>query len=148
MHTEGVVAQRRATDPRRKIGHCLSIIMWDAHCKRLDAALMKQGALIYVLNTPKAKTLRRSNRCALGVHREIYYCVERRVESLAVCMPHMVNQCANFYAKDLTLNAERQRLRCAWALGIIANILLYAHRERTALRGAYRDAFGVQRALT
>ena len=28
----------------------------------------------------------------------------------------MDTQCANFYAKDLSLNAERQRIRCAWAL--------------------------------
>ena len=34
----------------------------------------------------------------------------------AVCMPHMDKQCANLYAKDMSLNAERQRLRCAWAL--------------------------------
>ena len=42
--------------------------------------------------------------------------LESRVESLAVCMPHMEKLLANFYAKDLTLNAGRRRLRCAWAL--------------------------------
>ena len=42
--------------------------------------------------------------------------LERRVESLAVCMPQLNNTCANFYAKDLTLNPGRQRLRCAWAI--------------------------------
>ena len=42
--------------------------------------------------------------------------LERRVESLAVCMPQLNNTCANLYAKDLTLNAGRQRLRCAWAI--------------------------------
>ena len=31
-------------------------------------------------------------------------------------MPQLNNTCANFYAKDLTLNAGRQRLRCAWAI--------------------------------
>ena len=40
----------------------------------------------------------------------------RRVKSLVVSMPHRDKQCANFYVKDLTLNAERQRLRCAYAL--------------------------------
>ena len=38
---------------------------------------------------------------------------ERRIESLAVCMAHMDKRCSNFYAKDLSLNAARQRLRCA-----------------------------------
>ena len=41
---------------------------------------------------------------------------ERRVKSLVVCMPYMDKQCAYFHAKDLSLNAEQQRLRCAWAL--------------------------------
>ena len=53
--------------------------------------------------------------------RDVY--LERRVESLAVCMPHMDNKCANFYAKDLTLNAERQRLLCAWALTVMPDCL-------------------------
>ena len=34
----------------------------------------------------------------------------------SVCMPQLNNTCANFYAKYLTLNAGRQRLRCAWAI--------------------------------
>ena len=42
--------------------------------------------------------------------------LERRVKSLAVCMPHMDKQLAKFYTKNLTFDAERQRLRCAWAL--------------------------------
>ena len=43
---------------------------------------------------------------------------ERRVESLAACMEHMDKQRADFYAKDLTLNAKRQRLWCTWALTV------------------------------
>ena len=48
--------------------------------------------------------------------------LERRVESLAVCMPHMDEKCTNFYAKGLTLNAERQRLRCAWAFRVYSDL--------------------------
>ena len=50
-----------------------------------------------------------ANILAHVLNRRVVY-LERRVESLAVCMPHMDNKCDNFYAKDLTLNAERQRL--------------------------------------
>ena len=76
-----------------------------------------------------SKSLR--SRCALEqyanilahvLNRRVVY-LERRVESLAVCMPHMDNKCANFYAKDLTLNAERQRLLCAWALTVMPDCL-------------------------
>ena len=56
------------------------------------------------------------------LNRRVVY-LERRVESLAVCMPHMDNKCANFYSKDLTLNAERQRLLCAWALTVMPDCL-------------------------
>ena len=35
---------------------------------------------------------------------------------LQLCIPHIDKQWANFYAKDLSLNAERQRLRYAWVI--------------------------------
>ena len=41
---------------------------------------------------------------------------ERCSESLAVCMSHMDKLCSNFYAKDLSHDVKRKRLRCAWAL--------------------------------
>ena len=63
-----------------------------------------------------------ANILAHVLNRRVLY-LERRVESLAVCMPHMDNKCANFYAKDLTLNAERQRLLCAWALTVMPDCL-------------------------
>ena len=34
--------------------------------------LRHKNGLINALNTPKASNLRRTNRCALGVHRAIY----------------------------------------------------------------------------
>ena len=51
------------------------------------------------------------------------YNLARRVSlaprrSLAVCMPHMDKQCASFYVKDMSLNAEQQHFRCAWALDV------------------------------
>ena len=65
--------------------------------------------------TPKASHLRHANRDAPG-SKPARHVPERRVGSLALCLPHIDKQCANFYAKDLPLNAERQRIRCAWAL--------------------------------
>ena len=56
-----------------------------------------------------------SNILAQVLNQSVVY-LERRVESLAVCMPHLNNTCANCYVKYLTLNAGRQRFRCAWAL--------------------------------
>ena len=41
---------------------------------------------------------------------------ELRIGLLAVCMPHMDKQCSNFNTNDLSLDTERQRIRCAWAL--------------------------------
>ena len=41
---------------------------------------------------------------------------KRSVKSLAMCMPNIDKQFANSYAKELSLDAERQRIRCAWAL--------------------------------
>ena len=51
-------------------------------------------------------------------------CLERCVESLAVCMPHtlMDKQCSNFNTRDLSLNGERQRVRCAWAFTVVCYI--------------------------
>ena len=46
-------------------------------------------------------------------HRAVF--PERRVVSLAVCVPHMDKQFSNFYANDLSLDAERHRVRCTWA---------------------------------
>ena len=63
-----------------------------------------------------------ANILAHVLNRRVVY-LERRIESLAVCMPHMDNKCADFYAKDLTLNAERQRLLCAWALTVMPECL-------------------------
>ena len=74
----------------------------------------------------KHRRIYAAQNAALSVCIEQYICVvylERRVESLAVCMPHMDNKCANFYAKDLMLNAGRQRLRCAWALTVMPDCL-------------------------
>ena len=62
------------------------------------------------------------NILAHVLNRRVVY-LERRIESLAVCMPHMDNKYADFYAKDLTLNAERQRLLCAWALTVMPECL-------------------------
>ena len=55
---------------------------------------------------------------------------ERGVESLAVCMPQMDKQCANFYVMDLSLNAERQSLGCAWAF--TKNHLVYMCSKTSA----------------
>ena len=63
-----------------------------------------------------------ANILAHVVNRRVVY-LERRIESLAVCMPHMDNKCADFNAKDLTLNAERQRILCAWALTVMPECL-------------------------
>ena len=41
-------------------------------------------------------------------------CIERRVESLAVCMPRMDKQCSHFYDKVVSFDAERQRVRYSW----------------------------------
>ena len=107
------------SQPKRDPGPC-SIVMADffiLNLLRLDAHTLVPSA------HRRRRVLRRANLNALGVHRAIYHHVlkqrivfpERRVESLAVCMPHMDKQCSNYNAKQLSLNAERRRLRCAGA---------------------------------
>ena len=72
------------------------------------------------LKSPRARCAQ-SNILAQVLNQCVVY-LERRVEPLAVCMPQLNNTCAYFYAKDLTLNAGRQRLRCAWAITYLTQL--------------------------
>ena len=49
--------------------------------------------------------------------------IECRVESLVVYMPHIDKECSNFYDKDMSLDAERHRVWCAWASFIFAQFV-------------------------
>ena len=60
---------------------------------------------------------------------------EHHVESLAVCMPHMDKQCFNSKANHLSLDAERQRVQCAWALNVHSD-----WTRRRQFDGAKHDA--------
>ena len=73
-----------------------------------------EGVAFASRKSPRARCAK-SNILAQVLNRGVVY-LERRVASLAVCMSQLKNTCADFYAKDLTLNAGRQRLRCAWAI--------------------------------
>ena len=73
-----------------------------------------EGVAFARRKTPRARCAK-SNILAQVLNQSVVY-LERRVESLAACMPQLNNTCANFYAKDLTLNAGQQCLRCAWAI--------------------------------
>ena len=73
-----------------------------------------KGVAFAPRKSPRARCVK-SNILVQVLNQSVVY-LERRVGSLAVCMPQLNNTCANFYAKDLTLNAGRQRLRCAWAI--------------------------------
>ena len=88
-----------------------------------------EGVAFAPRKSPRARCAK-SNILAQILNHIVVY-LERRVESLAVCMPQLNNTCANFYAKDLTLNAGR-RFRCAWAITQKDDIHLkvYAHRMR------------------
>ena len=76
-----------------------------------------EGVAFSPRKSPRARYAK-SNILAQVLNQSVMY-LKRRVESLAVCMPQLNNTCANIYAKDLTLNAGRQRLRCAWAISFM-----------------------------
>ena len=73
-----------------------------------------EGVAFALRKSPCAQCAK-SNILAQVLNQSVVY-LERRVESLAVSMPQLNNTCTNFYAKYLTLNAGRQRLRCAWVI--------------------------------
>ena len=86
-----------------------------------------EGVAFVPRKSPRARCAK-SNILAQVLNQSVVH-LERRVESLAVCMPQLNNTCANLYAKDLTLSAERQRPRCAWAItamhtGVITRLFI------------------------
>ena len=59
-----------------------------------------EGVAFAPRKSPRARCAK-SNILAQILNQSVVY-LERRVESLAVCMPQLNNTCASFYAKDLT----------------------------------------------
>ena len=84
----------------------------------VDCWVKAEGVMHAQRKSPRARYAK-SNILAQVLNQSVVY-LERRVESLAMCMPQLNNTCANFYANDLTLNAGRQRLRSAWAIIVIS----------------------------
>ena len=134
MHTKGVVARRRATDPWRKNENTVfPYVTCTLQATRHRAKAILRTALEHVLIHCSMHT---ENVAICAAQIRHFRCAE----SLAVCMSHMYKQCSNFYAKDLSPVAERQRLRCALALTrqfVSFPIYMYSTRILSDVNGRF-----------
>ena len=78
-----------------------------------------EGVAFAPRKSPRARCAK-SNTFAQVLNQGVVYLV-RRVESLAVCMQHMYNKCANFYAKDLCSTPGDNAFGVHGLLGIRGN---------------------------